>query len=121
MNEVRKAKQAVISVNWNKEQQGDFISTLSRRVINYINNVLPLNIHHKGQEDIMSIQYFERGPDDETPVSYLPHCDGDCNGLEFKPGSRVAAMVSELFIIILDCVLCQVFFIISYRNAGHVL
>lgn len=26
---------------------------------------------------------------------YRPHCDGDCTGVEFKPGGRVATMVSE--------------------------
>lgn len=41
----------------------------------------------------MSIQYFGRGPDDDKPDRYMPHCDGDCNGLDFKPGNRMATMV----------------------------
>ena len=41
----------------------------------------------------MSIQYFGRGPDDEAPDRYMPHCDGDCNGLDFKPGNRMATVV----------------------------
>ncbi len=41
----------------------------------------------------MSIQYFGRGPDDEAPDRYMPHCDGDCTGLDFKPGNRMATIV----------------------------
>ncbi|KAL7489216.1 hypothetical protein ACHAW6_014786 [Cyclotella cf. meneghiniana] len=93
LSESRKAKQAGIKVHWDREADGDLIARLSRRVYNYVNHVLPFDIQHNGQEDLMSIQYFGRGPDDDKPDRYMPHCDGDCNGLDFKPGNRMATMV----------------------------
>jgi len=89
----RKAKQAGIKVDWKGEARGDPIARLSRRVYDYVNHVLPFDIRENGQEDLMSIQYFGRGPDDEAPDRYMPHCDGDCNGLDFKPGNRMATIV----------------------------
>ena len=93
LSDSRKAKQAGIKVHWDKEKDGDHIAKLSRRVYDYVNHVLPFNIQENGQEDLMSIQYFGRGPDDEKPDRYMPHCDGDCNGLDFKPGNRMATIV----------------------------
>ena len=93
LSDSRKAKQAGIKVHWDKEKDGDHIAKLSRRVYDYVNHVLPFNIKENGQEDLMSIQYFGRGPDDEKPDRYMPHCDGDCNGLDFKPGNRMATIV----------------------------
>ena len=93
LSDNRKAKQAGIKVHWEKEQEGDHIAKLSRRVYDYVNHVLPFDIKENGQEDLMSIQYFGRGPDDETPDRYMPHCDGDCTGLNFKPGNRMATIV----------------------------
>lgn len=93
LSESRKAMQAGIKVNWGKEEEGDPIARLSRRVYDYVNHVLPFEIDEDGQEDLMSIQYFGRGPDDETPDRYMPHCDGDCNGMDFKPGNRMATIV----------------------------
>eukprot|EP00581_Thalassiosira_minuscula_P013298 CAMPEP_0183711822 /NCGR_PEP_ID=MMETSP0737-20130205/7199_1 /TAXON_ID=385413 /ORGANISM="Thalassiosira miniscula, Strain CCMP1093" /LENGTH=461 /DNA_ID=CAMNT_0025940389 /DNA_START=65 /DNA_END=1450 /DNA_ORIENTATION=+ len=93
LSESRKAKQAGIKVHWDKEEEGDLIARLSRRVYNYVNHVLPFDIRENGQEDLMSIQYFGRGPDDEAPDRYMPHCDGDCTGLDFKPGNRMATIV----------------------------
>ncbi|KAL9188102.1 hypothetical protein ACHAXT_006480 [Thalassiosira profunda] len=93
LSESRKAKQAGIKVHWDKEDEGDAIARLSRRVYDYVNHVLPFDIKENGQEDLMSIQYFGRGPDDEAPDRYMPHCDGDCNGLDFKPGNRMATVV----------------------------
>jgi hypothetical protein len=89
----RKAMQATIKVHWDKEDDGDHISQLSRRVYDYVNHVLPFDIRENGQEDLMSIQYFGRGPDDDKPDRYMPHCDGDCNGLDFKTGQRMATIV----------------------------
>mmetsp|Transcript_17881 Transcript_17881/g.35944 ORF Transcript_17881/g.35944 Transcript_17881/m.35944 type:complete len:454 (+) Transcript_17881:136-1497(+) len=89
----RKAKQAGIKVHWDKEADGDLIARLSRRVYDYVNHVLPFDIMEDGQEDLMSIQYFGRGPEDEKPDRYMPHCDGDCNGMLFKPGNRMATIV----------------------------
>mmetsp|Transcript_13032 Transcript_13032/g.24895 ORF Transcript_13032/g.24895 Transcript_13032/m.24895 type:complete len:466 (-) Transcript_13032:352-1749(-) len=93
LSESRKAQQAGIKVHWEKELEGDLIARLSRRVYDYVNHVLPFEIQENGQEDLMSIQYFGRGPDDEAPDRYMPHCDGDCNGLDFKPGNRMATIV----------------------------
>jgi len=93
LSENRKAKHAGIKVHWNKEAEGDLIARLSRRVYDYVNHVLPFDIHEDGQEDLMSIQYFGRGPEDDKPDRYMPHCDGDCNGMLFKPGNRMATIV----------------------------
>jgi len=93
LSESRKAKQAGVKVRWEKEEDGDLIARLSRRVYDYVNHVLPFDIEENGQEDLMSIQYFGRGPGDEAPDRYMPHCDGDCTGLEFKPGNRMATIV----------------------------
>ena len=93
LSDSRKAKQAGIKVHWDKEAEGDLIASLSRRVYDYVNHVLPFGIKENGQEDLMSIQYFGRGADDEKPDRYMPHCDGDCNGLDFKTGQRMATIV----------------------------
>ncbi|KAL3773812.1 hypothetical protein ACHAW5_004105 [Stephanodiscus triporus] len=93
LTESRKAKQAGIKVHWDKEAEGDLIASLSRRVYDYVNHVLPFGIKENGQEDLMSIQYFGRGLDDEKPDRYMPHCDGDCNGLNFRTGQRMATIV----------------------------
>jgi len=75
-SEHRKAMQAGIKVNWKEEANGDKIATLSRRVYDYTNYVLDLDIKENGQEDLMSIQYFGRGLNDTEPDRYTPHCDG---------------------------------------------
>jgi hypothetical protein len=93
LTDSRKAKQAGIKVHWDKEAEGDLIASLSRRVYDYVNHVLPFEIKENGQEDLMSIQYFGRGLDDEKPDRYMPHCDGDCTGLDFRTGQRMATIV----------------------------
>lgn len=93
LSENRKAMQAGIKVPWHLEEQGDHIAKLSRRVYDYANNVLGLDIDEKGQEDLMSIQYFGRGRNDEEPDRYTPHCDGECTGQPHKSGTRMATMV----------------------------
>lgn len=110
-SENRKAMQAGIKVKWDKEAEGDLIAGLSRRVYDYVNHVLPFDIKHNGQEDLMSIQYFGRGPDDEAPDRYTPHCDGDCNGLDFKPGNRMATIV-------MYCKMPKVGGATNFRNSG---
>mmetsp|Transcript_3274 Transcript_3274/g.6831 ORF Transcript_3274/g.6831 Transcript_3274/m.6831 type:complete len:486 (-) Transcript_3274:225-1682(-) len=111
LSESRKAKQAGIKVDWDKEQEGDLIARLSRRVYDYVNHVLPFEIKENGQEDLMSIQYFGRGPDDDKPDRYMPHCDGDCNGLDFKPGNRMATIV-------MYCEVPKVGGATNFRNSG---
>ena len=94
LSESRKALQAGILVDWDKEHEGDLIARLSRRVYDYNNYVTGLNIDEFGQENLMSIQYKGRGEDDETPDRYMPHCDGDCEtGLPHRNGTRVATVV----------------------------
>jgi hypothetical protein len=92
-SEHRKAMQAGIKVDWSNEDNGDHIAILSRRVYDYNNHVLGLNIDEHGQEDLMSIQYFGRGENDTAPDRYTPHCDGDCTGSPHKAGTRMATMV----------------------------
>jgi len=110
-SEHRKAMQAGIKVNWSKEASGDHIAKLSRRVYDYTNHVLDLNIQEHGQEDLMSIQYFGRGENDTAPDRYTPHCDGDCTGLPHKAGTRMATMV-------MYCTIPELGGHTNFRNAG---
>ena len=93
LSDNRKAMQAGIKVPWHQEAEDHPIARLSRRVYDYANYVLGLNIDEKGQEDLMSIQYFGRGRTDEEPDRYTPHCDGECTGQPHKSGTRMATMV----------------------------
>ena len=111
LSDSRKAMQAGIKVHWDKEAEGDLIARLSRRVYSYVNHVLPFDIKENGQEDLMSIQYFGRGADDDKPDRYMPHCDGDCNGLDFKPGQRMATIV-------MYCDVPEVGGATNFRNSG---
>jgi hypothetical protein len=107
----RKAMQAGIKIPWALEKDGNLLTTLSRKVYDYVNHVLDMDIEEHGQEDLMSIQYFGRGEDEEEPDRYTPHCDGDCNGMEFKHGNRMATMV-------MYCTLPEVGGATNFRNAG---
>lgn len=89
----RKALQAGVRVPWEREGDGDPIAAVSRRLYDYVNDATGYNIEEAGQEDIMSIQYEGRGIDDPEPDRYRPHCDGQCDGLLFRPSGRVATMV----------------------------
>ena len=89
----RKAMQAGIYPKWNKEEEGDLVTRLSRRVYDYANEVLGMNITEHGQEPLMAIQYFGRGLKDAEPDRYTPHCDGKCEGKPHLPGGRMATMV----------------------------
>lgn len=92
----RKAKQAGLGVEWGREGEASAegeVARLSRRVFGYANEHTNFELNVDGQEDIMSIQYEGRGPDDAEPDRYMPHCDGECNGLPFREGNRVATMV----------------------------
>ena len=89
----RKALQAGVRVPWEDEEAGDLIAAVSRRLYTYVNEATGYNIQEAGQEDLMSIQYFGRGLDDPEPDRYMPHCDGQCDGLKFQTAGRVATMV----------------------------
>jgi len=110
-SEHRKAMQAGITVSWKKEQSGDDIAILSRRVYDLTNHVLGLDIKENGQEDLMSIQYFGRGVNDTSPDRYTPHCDGDCTGTPHKRGTRMATMV-------MYCTIPEIGGHTNFRNAG---
>ena len=102
LSDNRKAWQAGIRVPWEKEAGGDHIAQYTRRMYAYANKATGYGMEVAGQEDIMSIQYFGKNGDHPqgssytpaTPDRYMPHCDGDCAGLQHKPGSRVATMVA---------------------------
>jgi hypothetical protein len=90
LSENRKAWQAGVKVDWSTDNA---IAAVSRRLFEYANHVTGYNMTVDGQEDLMSIQYFGNGLQDKTPDRYMPHCDGDCDGLPLKTGGRVATMV----------------------------
>lgn len=89
----RKAMQAGIRIPWSEEEDGNLLTKISRRVYDYNNHVLNLNIDEHGQEDLMSIQYKGRGIKDKEPDRYMPHCDGECTGAPHRPGQRMATVV----------------------------
>jgi len=89
----RKALQAGVRVPWDKEEDGDLIVAVSGRFYTYINEATGYGIQEAGQEDLMSIQYAGRGLDDPEPDRYMPHCDGQCDGLQFQAAGRVATVV----------------------------
>ncbi len=66
----RKAMQAGVRVPWEREEEGDPIAAVSRRLYDYVNDATGYNIEEAGQEDIMSIQYKGRGVDDPEPDRY---------------------------------------------------
>lgn len=107
----RKAMQAGIVIPWHLEKEANPLTTISRRVYDYVNHVLGMNIKENGQENLMSIQYFGRGKNDTEPDRYTPHCDGDCNGLEFKTGNRMATIV-------MYCAVPEKGGATNFRNAG---
>lgn len=119
LSDHRKAKQAGIQVHWTKEhedleeQSKEYhIATLSRRVYDYTERVLGMDIQHNGQEDLMSIQYEGRGMNStEAPDRYTPHCDGECTGLPHKYGTRMATMV-------MYCTLPDIGGATNFRNSG---
>jgi 2OG-Fe(II) oxygenase superfamily len=94
LSDHRKAWQAGVRIPWEKENQGNPIARVVRRLYDYTNDAVGYNLTVEGQEDLMSIQYFGVGEgSDESPDQYRPHCDGDCDGLPHKTGGRVATMV----------------------------
>jgi hypothetical protein len=107
----RKAMQAGIKIPWHLEKEQNPLTTISRRVYDYVNHVLGMDIKENGQEDLMSIQYFGRGEEDTEPDRYMPHCDGDCNGMDFKHGNRMATMV-------MYCDIPEKGGATNFRNAG---
>jgi hypothetical protein len=93
LNENRKAQQAYIYPDWTQEDSEDPILQINRRIFEYTNEVLGLNISVEGQEPLMSIQYFGRGYNDTSPDRYNTHCDGNCEGDPHMHAGRMATMV----------------------------
>jgi len=56
------------------------------RGIDYANYATDYGIEVDGQEGINLIKY-------EPGMEYMPHCDGQCEGQEYKPGARVATLI----------------------------
>ena len=115
-SENRKAMQAGISVPWKKESEHHPITTISRRVYDYVNDAMGLSIDEHGQERLMSIQYFaaENKTGDikyQDYDQYLPHCDGDCTGDPHKYAGRVATMV-------MYCTVPKLGGATNFRNSG---
>lgn len=98
----RKAQQASLRPKWHLEAEGDLIARVSRRVYDYANFVLDLDLEEHGQEPLMSIQYFGRGFNDTEPDRYTPHCDGRCDGTPHWYGSRMATMVLYWYVWVLE-------------------
>jgi hypothetical protein len=106
MSPNRKAWQAGIAVD-DYYNTNDPIANVKRRLFAYTNHAVPYNLTLDGQEELMSIQYFginSTAPRADTsaeyrdhilstPDRYTPHCDGDCNDMYHKTGSRIATMV----------------------------
>lgn len=112
VNENRKAMQAYIEPDWSQESLGDDpILRLDRRIFDYTNHVLGLNISVLGQEPLMSIQYFGRGLNDTEPDRYTSHCDGKCDGNPLMHASRMATMV-------IYCTVPEKGGQTNFRNAG---
>ena len=93
LNQHRKAQQAYIYPDWTQEDSGDLVLRLNRRIFDYANDELGLNISPEGQEPLMSIQYFGRGNNDTAPDRYNAHCDGICEGGPLRHAGRMATMV----------------------------
>ena len=91
LSENRKAWQAGVEIP--VEDPENPILRVVERLYAYTNHATGYNISLNGQENLMSIQYFGNGLDDQTPDQYTPHCDGTCDGTEHKKGGRVATMV----------------------------
>lgn len=107
----RKAMQAGIHIPWEREKEGNLLTKISRRVYDYTENVLSMGIDEHGQEDLMSIQYKGRGIKDKEPDRYMPHCDGECKGMPFRQGQRMATIV-------IYCVVPKIGGATNFRKSG---
>jgi hypothetical protein len=83
-SENRKAQQTGYSLY--QTDPNDPLHSLNKRVLAVTNLHTGYNLQPVGQEDFTIIQYNK---DDQ----YTPHCDGSCDGSEYKAGGRVATAV----------------------------
>ena len=84
VSESRKAQQA--SYNLHDPTNGDPLLPLKSKVLSITNEHSGYKLQGDGQEDFTIIQYNKA---DE----YVPHCDGSCDGTDYKSGGRVATAV----------------------------
>eukprot|EP00555_Chaetoceros_dichaeta_P006950 CAMPEP_0198255216 /NCGR_PEP_ID=MMETSP1447-20131203/5385_1 /TAXON_ID=420782 /ORGANISM="Chaetoceros dichaeta, Strain CCMP1751" /LENGTH=481 /DNA_ID=CAMNT_0043941535 /DNA_START=145 /DNA_END=1590 /DNA_ORIENTATION=+ len=99
-----------IGIPWEKEDENNPLTNVSRRILDYTNHVLHLDINEHGQEGLTSIQYASAagtGPNipssssgDNTqsttryePVNAIPHCGDKCLGKPHRVGQRIAGIV----------------------------
>jgi len=84
--------QSLISIPWEDKSDGDFLQKISRRVYDYTNHVLKMGVNYHGQEDLMVTNYSGQGEEKDAD-RHIIHCDGDCDGIDFREGQRVATMI----------------------------
>lgn len=84
VSESRKAQQAAYEFSSNRVK--DPLWSLYNRVLEIAGHHAGLKLYPEGQEPFTTIQY---GINDE----YKPHCDGSCDGYEYKEGGRVSTAV----------------------------
>lgn len=84
LSSARRAKAGGVTPDLN--DSASKLTGLYRRGYEYANHVTGYDMQLPGQEGFSVIKY---GNTDE----YRPHCDGDCTGVEYIPGGRVATMV----------------------------
>jgi len=90
----RKATQASVYTPYIFKYFGSPVALLKEKVLEYTNSVTNYDLDGYWQEQhLVAIKYIGRGEDDPEPDQYLPHCDGKCEGRQFREGSRVATMV----------------------------
>jgi len=95
-----------IGIPWEKENDGNPVTDVSRRILDYTNHVLGLNIEEHGQEGLTSIQYAGNPPPNTPsggtdglttaryePVNATPHCGEECLGKPHRVGQRIAGIV----------------------------
>jgi 2OG-Fe(II) oxygenase superfamily len=90
-------RQAKIEIPWHLESQHHPLTNLSRRVYDYTNYALGMNISEYGQEPLSSIHQYSQEHYSkyrvQPPDAYTAHCDGYCDGSQHRPPNRIATMI----------------------------
>ena len=85
VSENRKASQAGYH-DFNLSNPEEPLLPLQSRVLSHINSMTGYGLRPEGQENFVVIQY-------NATDQYTPHCDGQCDGLKYNLGGRVATSV----------------------------
>jgi hypothetical protein len=85
-------RQTEIEIPWHLEGEHHPLTTLSRRVYEYTNFALGLNISEHGQEPLSSSQRY-RQEHHSKPDPYTAHCDGYCYKSPHRQNNRIATMM----------------------------